>query len=495
MEFLSLLEDDLNNVDKTDNGAKSYKSTKSDLVDLFGSISASRNNLSIIDTFLKACDIDLETSVRILFHCRDIRGGQGERKVFRILLSNLALTHPELTLKLLPLVPEYGRWDDLWHLLESDLKDSVLNIACAQLQKDCDDENPSILGKWMPSCNASSKVTKSQAKHFMRYLGMKEKEYRTLLSNLRKKIDVVERKICAKNWNTINYSKLPSRAGLVHRKTFIKHDSERYSDYVRSLFVLEDKINAETLYPYDIVKQILSNRDSDISELENGLFNAMWKNLPNYMEDKPFEGIVVADVSGSMYCNDNLPISVSISLAMYIAEKNKGPWANKFITFSENPQVQAIIGDNIYEKVQNLKSADWGMNTNLVSVFESILDTAKTNDISQKDMPKKVIIVSDMQFDMACNSNKRTNLEQIQKKYSKQGYNLPEIVFWNVNSSSGKYPMKIDDSGTCLVSGCSPSILKSILQDKIIVPEEVMRDTVYSERYDPIGKVFQSIAS
>lgn len=336
MEFLSALEDELNNVDKTANGAKSYKSTNSSLVDLFGSISASRNNISIIDTFTKACEEDLETAIRILFNSRDVRGGQGERQVFRILFSYLSHTHPQLVLDLLPLVPEYGRWDDLWHLLESHLRSSVLTLACAQLQKDCDTDQPSLLGKWMPSCNASSKVTKFQAKHFMKFLGMKEKEYRKLLSGLRNKIDIVESKICAKDWNSIDYSKLPSRAGLVHRKTFTKFDYDRYSKYVASLCVLENKINADTLYPYDIVKQILSIEYSNISEIENGLFNAMWNNLPNYMEDKPFQGVVVADVSGSMHCNDKLPLAVSISLAMYIAEKNHGPWANKFITFSKS---------------------------------------------------------------------------------------------------------------------------------------------------------------
>ena len=491
MEFLEALENEMNNGDLTDNGAKSYKSTLSSSLDLFGSISASRNNLSVIDTFVKACDENLETAVRILFNSRDIRGGQGERQTFRILFCTLAHNHPQLVSKLIPLVPEYGRWDDLWHLLDTDLKDSVLNFTCAQLQNDSSSETPSLLAKWMPSCNASSKITKNQAKFFMKYLGMKEKEYRTLLSNLRKKLEVVEQKVCAKNFSKINYDKLPSRASLIHRKTFVKFDFERYSNYVSSLgCVLENRINTETLYPYDIVKNILFN--DDLPDIEKNLFDAMWNNLPNFMECNKLQGLVVADTSGSMFCNDNLPISVSISLAMYIAERNSGIWKDKFLNFSQSPQMQTITGDTIFDKVRNLKDTEWGMNTDLVLVFDTILNVACENNVPQDKMPKKLIIISDMQFDQACSSNKRTNLDQIKKKYSKSGYAMPEIVFWNVNASQGSYPMKINDEGVCLVSGCSPVILKSILTDKVISPEEVMNSTVYCERYDPIGDIVKS---
>ena len=493
MDIIRAFEQETDNTTTTENGAKAVKSTLCPLVDLFGSISASRENLSIIDTFKFAYFKNAETAVRILFNSRDIRGGQGERSVFKTLLVELAKLDPVLTLKLIPLVPEYGRWDDLWCLFETELRVSVLNFASAQLQKDLSTENPSLLAKWMPSCNTSSKTTKNQSKLFMKYLNMKEKEYRLMLSDLRKKIDIVERKICEKNFKDIDYSKLPSRAGLVHRKTFAKFDYERYSAFVSPLCILENKINVDTLYPYDIVKNILSTDTSNIPEIESSLFDAMWKNLPNYMEEKPFKGLVVADVSGSMFCDNMLPISVSISLAMYISEKNKGIWQNKFITFSESPQMQSIEGENIIQKVNNLKNADWGMNTDLIAVFDTILDAALKNDIAQKDMPKKLIIVSDMQFDQACRSNKRTNFEQIKKKYSQKGYNLPDLIFWNVNAKSGTYPMKIDDTGTCIVSGCSPVILKSLLQDKIIDPVEVMTDTVYNERYQPIGDVFHEL--
>lgn len=491
MEFIEAFEEEANNTTVTQNGAKALKSSNCPLVDLFSVISSSRSNPGIVEAFKLAYFKDPESAIRILFNSRDIREGQGERTVFRNLLHILATIEPVLASKLISFVPEFGRWDDLWELFDTDVKDSVLNFASAQLQKDIESDNPSLLAKWMPSCNASSKETKSQAKHFMKYLGMKEKEYRQSLSKLRSKLEVVEQKICAKNFKDIEYSKLPSRAGLVHRKTFLNHDSKRYYEFMCSLNVLECKINASTLYPYDVVNQILGNHEDDFSNL----YEAMWRNLPDHFEGKTFNGLVVADVSGSMTVNNNLPLSVSISLAMYISEKNDNGWKNKFITFSENPTMQTITGESIVEKVHNLNEADWGYNTDLMAVFELILDVAKNNSINAKDMPETLIIVSDMEFDMACKSNKRTNFQQIEKKYAKSGYKRPKLVFWNVNASGGKMPVKFDENGTCLVSGCSPSVLKAILAQEDYNPESIMNETIMNERYDVVGNVVKEYFS
>ena len=491
MEFIEAFEQEANNTTLTQNGANSLMSSNCPLVDLFGVISSSRNNLDIADTFMLAYSKNPESAIRILFNSRDIREGQGERSVFRFLLRYLANSEPKLVAKLIPYVPEYGRWDDLWELLGTQVKDSIVNFACAQLQKDFESDNPSLLAKWMPSCNASSKETKSQAKHFMKYLGMKEKEYRQCLSKLRSKLEVVEQKICAKNFKDIEYSNLPSRSGLVHRKTFLKHDFHRYSQFMGSLNVLECKINASTLYPYDVVSQILGSQGDDFSNL----YEAMWRNLPDHFEGKTFNGLVVADVSGSMNTNNSLPLSVSISLALYISEKNNNGWKNKFITFSEIPSMQTVTGESIVEKVHNLNKADWGYNTDLMLVFELILDVAKNNSIDAKDMPETLIIVSDMEFDMACKSNKRTNFQQIEKKYAMSGYKRPKLVFWNVNASGGKMPVKFDENGTCLVSGCSPSVLKAILAQEDYNPESIMNETIMNERYDVVGNVVKEYFS
>ena len=484
MEFLEAFEEEANNTTTTANGAKALMSSSCSLVDLFGVISSSRNNLNISDTFQLAYSKDPESAIRILFNSRDIRGGQGERSVFRFLLRYLANFEPKLVAKLVPFVPEYGRWDDLWELLGTEVKDSVVNFACAQLQKDLESDTPSLLAKWMPSCNASSKVTKSQSKHFMKYLGMKEKQYRLMLSDLRSKIDVVEKKICAKNFNQINYNNLPSRAALCHKGTFLKHDNQRYREYMMSLCKLESNVNASTLYPYDIVNQIMSNSSEDSFD---NLYEAMWNNLPDYFQGKTFNGLVVADTSGSMYTNKNLPISVSISLAMYISQNNNNGWKDKFITFSETPTMQTVIGNTIAEKVKNLKDAEWGFNTDLMSVFTLILEVAEANKIDPKDMPESLFIISDMQFDIACSSNKRTNFQQIEKKYAQSGYKRPKLIFWNVEASGGTMPVKYDEDGTCLISGCSPSVLKSILGQEEFNPVSIMNETILNERYDVVG--------
>jgi hypothetical protein len=340
----------------------------------------------------------------------------------------------------------------------------------------------SLLAKWMPSINASSKDSKRLGRKIAAHLGMTEREYRKVLSNLRTHINVVEKAMCSKEWSVIDYSKLPSRAAFMYRKAFAKQDADRYAAYLNAVEKGEAKINAATLYPYDIVEQYLYKgaRNDKTIDLQ-------WEALPNYMEGKEFNGLVVADVSGSMM---GRPMAVSISLAMYIAERNTAQvWKNKFLTFSAQPELQSIVGSTIGKRVENLSRAAWQMNTDLMAVFKTVLDAGVKNNVPAEDMPQKLIIVSDMQFDQCCRSNKRTNFEQIQKLYRKAGYEMPQLVFWNVNSY-GNVPIEAHDTGTCLVSGCSPSILKSVLTDSVITPIDTMNETVYNERYDAVGEVF-----
>ncbi len=486
MTFITALESELN-VTETLNGAKAYKSTLNKCVDLFGKIAACRNDVNQAQKlFAKAYKEDPETATRILFWARDIRGGQGERSVFRDLFKYLVEENGEIGAKLVSLVPEYGRWDDLLVLEDTSAWESVLNAIEAQLNVDRlsykSGGQVSLLAKWLPSINASSKDTKRLGRKIATHLGLSEREYRKVLSNLRTHIKIVEQKMCAKEWSEIDYSKLPSRAAFMYRKAFQKQDGVRYSEYLSAVERGEAKINAATLYPYDIVDQYL-NKGARYDKT----IDLQWEALPNYLATEQFNGLVVADVSGSMY---GMPMAVSISLAMYIAERNTAPiWKDKFITFSSNPELQTIVGKTIGKRIENLSRADWGYNTDLMKVFKTILSAAEKNSVAPEDMPQKLIIVSDMQFDQACASNKRTNFEQIQKLYRKAGYELPQLVFWNVNSHSN-VPMTVNDTGTCLVSGCSPSILKSVLGDKILTPVDVMKDAVYTERYAPIGEVF-----
>lgn len=487
MTFMTALESEMN-VTETLNGAKAYKSTLNKCLDLFGKIAACRNDVKQAQKlFAHAYAENPETATRILFWVRDIRGGQGEREVFRNLFKYLVEENGEIGAKLVSLVPLYGRWDDLLVLENTSAWETVLNAIQNQLNHDRVSykagEAVSLLAKWMPSINASSKDTKRLGRKIAAHLGMTEREYRKVLSNLRTHINVVEKAMCSKEWSVIDYSKVPSRAAFMYRKAFAKQDATRYAEYLSAVEKGEAKINASTLYPYDIVEQYLYKgaRNDKTIDLQ-------WEALPNYMEDEEFNGLVVADVSGSMY---GRPMAVSISLAMYIAERNTAQvWKNKFLTFSERPELQSIVGSTIGKRIDNLSCAAWGMNTDLMAVFKTVLDAGVKNDVPAEEMPSKLIIVSDMQFDQCCRSNKRTNFEQIQKLYRKAGYEMPQLVFWNVNAIGGNVPIKAHDTGTCLVSGCSPSILKSVLTDSVLTPVDTMNETVYTERYDAVGEVF-----
>ena len=491
--FLNALDNELN-VTVTANGAKAYKSTGSKNLDLFGKIAASRNNVeAAVKAFYLAYKEDPETATRILFWARDIRGGQGERSVFRAILKDLAISDPDVATKLVPLIPEYGRWDDLLVLENTLVWDTVLDFISRQwlidvetLRKSENNEATiSLLGKWLPSINASSKDSKRLGRKIAASLNIDERQYRKTLTAMRERIKIVEQAMCAREWSGIDYSKLPSRAAFMYRKAFAKHDSNRYQAFLDSVKKGEAKINAGTLYPYDIVENCLyKGENSDTLDL-------MWKALPNYMEGQEFNGLVVADVSGSM---SGRPMAVSISLAMYIAERNTGVWKDRFLTFSESPELQTVVGSTIASKVRNLSKASWGMNTDLQKTFDLILNTAVKNRVPESEMPRKIVIVSDMQFDQCCYTgydrwDRTTNFEAIRDKYEKAGYKLPDLIFWNVNGSDN-VPMKMHDSGTCLLSGCSPSILKVIFNGKSITPLSVMEDAVYSERYEPVGRVF-----
>jgi hypothetical protein len=488
MTFLTALETELNTTE-TLNGAKAYKSTLNKCVDLFGKISACRNDIpQARKLFAHAYMEDPETATRILFNARDIRGGQGEREVFRNLFKDLVNGNSEIATKLIELIPVYGRWDDLLILEGTAIWDNVVDVIITQLGKDdvalTAGENVSLLGKWMPSINASSADSKRLGRVFAKRLELNERQYRKFLTALRFQIKIVEQKMCSKEWSEIDYEHLPSRAGFMYRKAFAKQDATRYAEYLSAVEKGDKKINAGTIYPYEIVDKYLYKGGS-----QDKTIDLMWEALPNYMEGQELNGLVVADVSGSMM---GTPMAVSISLAMYIAERNTGIWKDKFITFSESPELQSIVGKTIGDRIRNLASSSWGFNTDLKAVFESVLNAGIKNNVPDAEMPKKLIIVSDMQFDQACSSNKRTNFEQIQKMYHKAGYEMPELVFWNVNAIGGNVPMTIHDTGTCLVSGCSPSILKSVLGGKTITPVDVMKDAVYAERYDKIGEVFGS---
>lgn len=486
--FLDNLETEMNddNIAFTESGAMAFASTKSAVLDFFGNGGAlrARDEASIINVFEKAYAENPLLATKAMFYFRDIRGGQGERRTFRILLSHLAQNRPEVVRANLPLIAEYGRWDDLYSLIDTELEEDMFTVIDVQLADDMNSDNPSLLAKWLASENASSATTKRYGRKTRQALNMSPRQYRKTLSAIRQKIGLVEQAISTNNWSEIQYDKLPSKAGLQYRKAFYRHDAERYAHFLEQVKSGEKTINAGTLYPYEIVEKCGYGYWNNSGGGDAATLDAMWNALPNYFGDNEVRGLVVADVSGSM---SGRPMDVSISLAIYTAERNSGPFAGKFITFSARPKLQSVTGNDIVEKVRNLARADWDMNTDVKAVFDLILHTAKKNNTSQDELPTHLYIVSDMEFDYCAGSGVNERLFQtIEREYAEAGYKMPFLVFWNVNSRNDQQPMSMDQRGFQLVSGCSPSIFTSLLSNKVTSAYDLMLEVLNQERYAAI---------
>lgn len=446
----------------TDNGAVTFIRSGSFLLDFYAQAGAMRKDpKGALELFKKAYSEDKEKAIRILFYLRDVRGGQGERDLFRACLQYLGENDTNIFEKIVGYVSEYGRWDDLFFDNEK-----CFDLINTQIKADKASEAPSLLAKWMPTINASSATTRAKAKFMAQKLGMSDIEYRKTLREIRKKIKTVEETMSARKWSDINYSHVPSQASRIYKNAFKKHDEERYGKFIEKAEKGEVKINASTLYPY----QIYNSVQSDYSQT----LEALWNQLPDYTQGK--NALVVADVSGSM---NGDPMSVSVSLALYFAERNKGQFKDYFITFSERPTLQKVVGNTLQDKMDNLENAHWDQNTNLQAVFDLILNTAIHNKTTVEEMPETIYIISDMQFDECCDT--RTNLEVIKSKYAQAGYKAPTLVFWQVNASGKNLPAQKNEQGVSLVSGFSPVIFKMAVENK--TPEQVMMDTINAERY------------
>lgn len=468
------------NETRTTNGAKAFKSTQSAVLDLFSQGGAMRDSddNQIVTLFSKAFAEDATLALKTLFYLRDIKQGQGERRLFRLALKHLATHNKDSLAKNLALVPEFGRWDDLWVLLDTELKNDVVNLVVSQLSLDSVVEHPSLLTKWMPSENASSYQTKKYAKTIREAVGLTPREYRKLLTKLRKEISLVETKLTERNYDAIDYSKLPSKAGMQYRQAFYRNDLERYQSFLDSLVKGEVKVNAGTLYPNEIVGKVMRSH-WNTSQQDIKLFEGMWENLPNFIGDKSENSLVMADVSGSM---TGTPMEVSVALAMYIAERNKGVFKDHFMTFSSHPALVKIQGKNIVEKVNNISRANWDMSTNIEGALQTILDVAVKNNLPNDEVVKKLYIISDMQFNQCARGASVNIFKSLEKEFNSYGYDFPNIVFWNVNAY-GNTPMTMNEVGVQLVSGYSPSILTQLLNADGKTPYDFMLDVINSERY------------
>jgi hypothetical protein len=459
----------------TFNGADTFVSTTDEVLDLFslGAAMRGRSESDIVDLFMRAFNSNKELAMKCLFYIRDVRGGQGERRAFRAIIKHLAKTNPSFVLINLSNIVEFGRFDDLFSAISKETKLGIMAFIRDTLLKDISSKNPSLLAKWMPSENTSSKETRELAKQIRKSLGFNSKQYRTTLSLLRKKIKIVEREMSSNNWSKVEYKNVPSRASMIYRKAFVKHDGERYSKYLKDVEEGKSEIKASTLYPMDLVRSAWLKEDQTL--------DLQWKSLPNFIGDKFTSALVMADVSGSM---SGTPMEVAISLALYISERAKGPFKDVFMTFTSKPQICQVIGDTLTKKVRNLRKAEWGYNTNLQSAFDEILRLANESKCSQEDLPQVLFIVSDMEFDRAVKGS--TNFEEIERKFKESGFEMPKLVFWNVNAMQNQSPVTKDQRGVYLVSGYSPSTLKYALNLEEVTPVDMMMSVLNSDRYSTV---------
>lgn len=499
------------NYSTTENGALGYRTTGKDLLDLNFAVASLRRASpeDIAARFRKAFFEDKVVAMKWLFFARDVRGGLGERRLFRIILEDMARNNSDYIVPLISLVPEYGRYDDLWCLLDTDLASKVLAVVSEQLTSDIQNmkagKSISLLAKWLPSVNASSKTTKRYAKRICRYMNVSERDYRKAISALRAKLDIVEKKMSRKAWGDIAYEAVPSRANLVYNAAFLRNDEVRRREFLSKLEKGETKINAGTLYPHDIVQKYTGGRYCP--RTYDATLESLWKALPDTVSGCS-NTIVVADGSGSMTVpvgdGNVTALTVANALAIYFAERSSGQFKDNYITFSERPQlVDLSSGKNLREKLEIVANHRECANTNIEAVFNLILNTAVNNEMSQDDLPQNILIISDMEFDSCATSGRGSDyyslrrpnarlFQEIAQRYAAAGYKIPRLVFWNVNSRTGTIPVIENDLGVALVSGFSTNIVKMVMSNKTD-PYECLLDTLNTERYAPIGEALRNL--
>ena len=470
----------------TENGAATLRTTGSDCLDLFATIGALRNaeDQEIIVRFSRAYAEDRDLAMKMLFYSRDIRGGLGERRVFRTILKYLADAQAESVRKNLHYVSEYGRWDDLTILFGTKCEKEAMEVIRDRLAKDLAaldaGENVSLMAKWLPSVNTSNADAVKDAKRIAKALGMTEAQYRKTLVKLRAKIRIIENNLRQKDY-TFEYSAQPSKAMLKYRKVFRRNDEERYTAFLERVSKGEKTIHTGTLYPYDIVEKALRFRGD---ETEQKALDVTWNALEDYAPQG--NALCVIDGSGSMYWGGTpTPATVALSLGMYFAKRCKGEFHNHFITFSHNPKLVEIKGNDLVEKVRYCETFNECANTNIRKVFELILSTAVKNRLPQEDLPETLYFISDMEFDSCANDASLTNFEYAKKLYEAHGYQLPKVVFWNVQSRNQQQPVNMNELGVILVSGCTPRIFSMVASGKFD-PIVLMKEILLSERYAPI---------
>lgn len=474
----------------TENGAIAYNTTNNSLLDLFGTIGALRNHSAedICYKFEEAFNEDPLLATKMMFYAGNIRGGLGERKTFRTILRWLSRTYPIIVEKNLPLIAYYNRFDSLFELIGSDVEESMWKYIYNTLKSDynrmLDGKSVTLLAKWMPSENASSQKTKKLARYAIRQLGMNERTYRKTLSALRKYMNVTERIMSDNEWENLVYSQVPSYAMNRYHNAFMKHDKERFSDYISAVSKGEEKINSGVLYPYNLIHNYLdiSFMSAHLKDYDK-IVEEQWKSLPNFVG--AVENVVVmADVSGSMY---GRPLETSIGLALYFAERNVGDYHGLYMTFTDRPHfINVKDGMSLRSRIQQVINTDIGYSTNLEGAFNEVLRVSIQNGVKNEDMPKAIVVVSDMEINRFTSENFNWDFVKVMRnKFSQYGYDLPKIILWNVEARKDTFLTKSND--VLFISGQSASSFKAVLTGLNGGGIELMLNTLNDPMYDRVS--------
>lgn len=504
---------DATNFNYTENGAITHKTTKSDLLDMFamGAAMRKRSDSDVILMFRKAYAENPVYALKCLFYIRDVRGGQGERRFFRVVMKDLASWDTAAARRNLRYVPEFGRWDDLYVFVGTPLENDAFNFMKEQLALDVECKTPSLLAKWLKSENTSSAESRRLANITRQHFGMNHKQYRKTLSVLRNRINIVERLMSENRWDEIEFDKIPSKAGMIYKNAFARHDLEReksvkdvqtYAEFARDT---TKKVNAKTLYPYECVSKALEitgrtggwgyGKKIALDDTERLMVNKYYENLEDYFKDKTFNALMVVDTSASMRGSTAAaPINVAISLGIYAAERAKGPFAGHYISFSRTPRLVAVEGVDFVDKVTRIYDANLCENTNIEATFDMLLNVALSNGCSQADLPEYLCIVSDMEFDQGTGKwsygynrttfNTKTLMESIRAKWANHGLRMPKIIYWNVDARHNNIPEDLGCGDISYVSGMSPSIFDTLMSGKS--GYELMMAKLDSPRYKVI---------
>ena len=473
---------------KTENGAVALNTTGDARLDLFGTIGSLRTAETerINRLFSEAWKADPLFATKIAFYGRDIRGGLGERKTFRTLIQFMAEHHPEALRLNLDLIGVYGRYDDLYVLIGTSMEDEMWAAMKKQFEEDRQNlkngNAVSLLAKWIKTADASSEASRKLGILTAHKLGYSVYEFKRLVRAMRKRIGIVEALMSAGRWDEIHYAEVPSRAMMIYRNAFMEHDKERYTQFIQKAVSGTETIHSATLFPYDIVEKVMQMGWSGYSVREDAVLEAQWRQLPDYVE-KSTNALVIADTSGSMY---GRPLATSVGLAVYFAERNTGAYHNMFMSFSGTSRIQVLKGETLAQKIGSMNMKDWQSNTNLHAAFMHVLEIAVRNHVAPEDMPKSLIVISDMEIDY-CGDRDWTFYEMMSQEFKRFGYRIPNIIFWNVASRHDVFHADKNRMGVQLVSGQSAAVFRQVMKCVGMNPVEAMEKIINSERYAAIA--------